>query len=194
MYHRRLSSLKKLLAVVVALGGTADASGFWRIDCGRIQVGRIDPIVSPGKVSSHCHNVGGAYNFDQSSTYASLQASPCTSCEITMDKSAYWTPMLYYEYPNGTFIDVPNSGMIIYYLGRGNNLTNMQPFPPGFAMLSGSNTARSYDSTTKTWNGARNVADRVALTALVVSERRSTFSPAGTASTSTRQTTRTWTT
>lgn len=166
MHHRRSSSLKNLLASAAVLGGTAEASGFWRIDCGRIQTGRVDPIVSPGKVSSHCHNIGGAYNFDQNSTYASLRSSPCTSCEISVDKSAYWTPYMYYEYPNGTFVDVPNSGMIIYYLGRGNNLTNAQPFPPGFAMLSGSNTARSYDNTTKTWNGARNVADRVGFACL----------------------------
>jgi hypothetical protein len=161
MHHRRSSGLKTLLAAAAVLGGTAEASGFWRIDCGRIQTGRIDPIVSPGKVSSHCHNVGGAYNFDENSTYTSLRNSPCTSCEITVDKSAYWTPYLYYQYPNGTFVDVPNSGMIIYYLGRGDNLSNAQPFPPGFAMLSGSNTARSYDNTTKTWDGSRNVADRV---------------------------------
>jgi len=166
MPHFRKSSLRELLIAVATCVSTVEASGFWRTDCGRIETGRIDPIVSPGKVSSHVHNVAGAYNFDENSTYTSLTNSPCTSCEIGPDKSAYWTPLLYYQFPNGSFVDVPNSGMIAYYLGRGDDLANAQPFPPGFAMLSGSNTARSYDNTTKTWDGFRNIADRVGFACL----------------------------
>jgi hypothetical protein len=165
MRQRRASILSKVLASIAILADTANA-GYWRIGCGRIQTGRVDPIVNPGKISSHAHNVAGAYNFHQSSTYTSLRNSPCTSCEINGDKSAYWTPLLYYQHPNGTFVDVPNTGSIIYYLGRGTNLSNTQPFPPGFAMLSGSNTARSYDNITMTWNGKRPIADRVSFACL----------------------------
>jgi hypothetical protein len=77
------------------------------------------------------------------------------------DKSAYWTPQLYYQYPNGTFQDVPNSGMIVYYLGRADSGTNLTAFPPGFRMLSGLTYSRSYDNKTKTWDGSRSIADRV---------------------------------
>ena len=32
---------------------------FWRMVCGTIQTGRIDPIVNPGMLSGHCHTVAG---------------------------------------------------------------------------------------------------------------------------------------
>lgn len=48
---------------------------------------------------------------------------------------------------------MPNSGHVIYYLGRGDNRTNIQPFPPGFRMLSGDAGARSYDNATFTFGG-----------------------------------------
>jgi hypothetical protein len=41
--------------------------------------------------------------------------APCTSCEIQDDKSAYWTPQLYYQHANGSFEEVPNDGMTVYY-------------------------------------------------------------------------------
>lgn len=101
------------------------------------------------------------------STYDSMRASSCTSCEIMADKSAYWTPQLYYERgTDGAFIEVPNSGMTVYYLGRGVNAANIVPYPPGFRMISGNMFARSYDNTTMTWSNSsqyppRPIADRV---------------------------------
>lgn len=99
-----------------------------------------------------------------------MRQSKCTSCEIGADKSAYWTPQLYYQHADGSFEDVPNNGMVVYYLGRGDNRANMKPFPPGFRMLSGSANARSYDNTTMTFNNAtvrgRPVADRVSFNCL----------------------------
>jgi Domain of unknown function (DUF1996) len=47
-----------------------------------------------------------------------LPASSCTSCEVQDDKSAYWTPQLYYAHSNGTFEEVPNYGMTVYFLGK----------------------------------------------------------------------------
>jgi hypothetical protein len=49
--------------------------------------------------------------------------------------------------------------MTVYYLGRGEGTAN--PFPAGFKMVSGNNSARSYDSTTLTVPGGRPLADRV---------------------------------
>ena len=46
---------------------------------------------------------------------------------------------------------------MVYYLGRGDNRTSIQPFPPGFRMLSGDMTVRSYDSSTYTFGGPNGV-------------------------------------
>jgi Domain of unknown function (DUF1996)/WSC domain len=68
---------------------------------------------------------------------------------------------LYYQYPNGSFQDVPNSGTIVYFLGRADSGNNLTAFPPGFRMLSGLTYARSYDTRTQTWDGSRNISDRI---------------------------------
>lgn len=101
-----------------------------------------------------------------SSDYQSLQQSNCTSCEIGADKSAYWTPILYYQHSNGSLEEVHNEGMTVYYLGRGDNKTNIQPFPPGFKMLSGVATARSYDTQMLIPGSKRPKADRVSFACL----------------------------
>lgn len=98
-------------------------------------------------------------------TYQSLLNSRCTTCEVGTDKSAYWSPTLYYRYPNGSFYEVHHNGAVVYYLGRGPNVNKTVPFPKGFMMLSGDKSARSYDNTTMTWGNTRwpgrPIADRV---------------------------------
>ena len=47
-----------LLLSLGSLTGLSDA--FWRMSCSIIQTSRIDPIVSPGKISSHVHKIAGA--------------------------------------------------------------------------------------------------------------------------------------
>ncbi|CAD6582987.1 MAG: hypothetical protein ASARMPRED_001123 [Alectoria sarmentosa] len=154
-----------LLLSLGSLTGLSDA--FWRMSCSIIQTGRIDPIVSPGEVASHVHKISGASNIGRSSTYESLQSSSCTSCEINKDLSAYWTPLLYYEHANGSFEEVPNGGMAVYYLGRGDNKTNIQPFPPGFRMLSGDAAARSFNDTpVSSVEGAEPYGNRVSFNCL----------------------------
>ena len=167
-----------------SLTGLSDA--FWRMSCSTIQTGRIDPIVSPGKVASHVHRIAGAsskcsvlpkwlfsgqadvmLDIALDSTYHSLQSSNCTSCEIKKDLSAYWTPLLYYEHANGSFEEVHNGGMTVYYLGRGDNRANIKPFPPGFRMLSGNAAARSYNHTpVNSVKNARPYGDRVSFNCL----------------------------
>lgn len=81
--------------------------------------------------------------------------------------SAYWTPLLYYEHANGSFEEVPNGGMAVYYLGRGDNKTNIQPFPPGFRMLSGDAAARSFNDTpVSSVEGAEPYGNRVSFNCL----------------------------
>jgi hypothetical protein len=121
-------------------------------------------------------------DINQGAGYADLQLSTCSSCEIQEDKSAYWTPQLYFSHENGSFEEVPNFGMTIYYLGasrtngrdldsnsfpslgRGSNSSNTRPFPPGFRMVSGLSTARSFDSNTLTYQGIMPVANRFSTT------------------------------
>lgn len=112
----------KALSVAALL--TAPASAFWRMPCpSRLVEERIDPIVSPGEVSGHVHQVAGGNGFGFEMTYADARASDCSSCPITQDLSNYWTPALYYHAQNGSFIRVPQAGdgegvtggMTVYY-------------------------------------------------------------------------------
>jgi Domain of unknown function (DUF1996)/WSC domain len=61
---------------------------------------------------------------------------------------------------------VAGSGTVVYYLSRGENRSNIEPFPPGFRMLSGDNGARRYDNTTLTPFQGRPIADRVSFNCL----------------------------
>ncbi|KIX06027.1 uncharacterized protein Z518_04001 [Rhinocladiella mackenziei CBS 650.93] len=129
--------------------------------CSVSQTSRIDPIRNPGGVSGHVHKLAGGNNVNENADFNSLQSSTCSSCEIQKDTSAYWTPQLYYAHANGSFEEVPNYGMTVYYVGRGGNSSNTTPFPPGFKMVTGDSRQRSFDNTTLTYLNTRPVADRV---------------------------------
>ncbi|KAI2464975.1 WSC-domain-containing protein [Annulohypoxylon bovei var. microspora] len=167
MFNSRNAFLGILYASSICLPG---ADAFWRMSCSLIQTGRLDPNVSPGAVSAHVHKVSGASNFGLNNTYEDLLGSRCTSCEIQDDKSAYWTPQLYYEHANGSFEEVPNGGTVVYYLGRGDNSSNIEPFPPGFKMVSGDPYLRSNDTTSFTYSDSshsgRLISDRVSFNCL----------------------------
>ncbi|KAL1632592.1 hypothetical protein SLS56_003491 [Neofusicoccum ribis] len=125
----------------LALSGAADA--FWRMPCrGRTGLARIDPIVDTGEVSSHAHAIHGGNNFGMSIGYADLVSSSCTSCQVTQDNSAYWTPSMHFIYTNGTTVVVPQvGGMLAYYLLYGDNV---QAFPKNFRMLAGDMRQRNF--------------------------------------------------
>ncbi|KAF2208353.1 hypothetical protein CERZMDRAFT_49511 [Cercospora zeae-maydis SCOH1-5] len=155
-------------ALILSLLSHVDA--FWRMNCALVQRGRIDPLVSPGAIAGHTHSIMGGSNIGINATFDSLSNSECSSCEITADKSAYWSPTLFYQYPNGSVLSVPNNGGVAYYLGRGPNTNKTVPFPNGLNILSGNMAARSYDKTTMTWGNAtyppRPIADRVSFACL----------------------------
>lgn len=44
------------LSVLLSFGSV---NAFWRMVCGTIGTGRIDPIISPGTISGHCHTIAG---------------------------------------------------------------------------------------------------------------------------------------
>ncbi|MBE7180870.1 MAG: DUF1996 domain-containing protein [Terriglobus roseus] len=130
-----------LSVATAALVGSADA--FWRMPChGRTGLARIDPIVDPGEVSGHAHAIHGGSGFGMGATYEDLINSDCTSCGVYQDKSAYWTPPLLFQFPNGTTEVVPQvGGMLAYYLLYGDNIT---AFPENFRMIAGDNFQRNF--------------------------------------------------
>jgi len=86
-------------------------------------------------------------DFGQTTDYESLaqcadEEYNCTSCGVTEDMSAYWTPPLYFQHTNGTVEMVPNvGGMLAYYLFY---LDDLKPFPEGFQMIAGDPTVRNF--------------------------------------------------
>jgi len=71
MAHFTMSTFNPVLVLVLVLflfNGLSSA--FWRMSCSVIQTGRIDPVVSPGKVASHVHKISGAQS--KSSSFTSL--------------------------------------------------------------------------------------------------------------------------
>ena len=111
-----LSKSLKPLAAALAASLVPTAEAYWRMDCpGTLIEGRLDPIVTPGKVSGHTHVILGGNGFTPDMNYESTQKSTCTSCSIKGDMSNYWIPKLYYHAQNGSFVDVPVSGGTVYY-------------------------------------------------------------------------------
>jgi len=148
-----MKSVASLSAAVALLSGTTNA--FWRMPCfSRTTLARLDPIVDFGTASSHGHTVHGGSNFGETTKYADLRASDCTSCQFDDDKSAYWTPSLHFVHDTGMVEIVPQiGGMLAYYLLLGDNL---KAFPEGFEMLAGDSRNRNFsgpvpDPPTSAW-------------------------------------------
>ncbi|KAI5301406.1 hypothetical protein KEM56_001753 [Ascosphaera pollenicola] len=131
------------LMTALAAGLIAPADAFWRLPCrGRSGVARIDPIVDPGKPAAHVHSLHGSGALSFTSDHDSLQAANCTSCAVKEDKSAYWTPSLYFQHSNGSSEIVEQvGGMLAYYLLYGENIT---AFPKNFRMLAGDQHQRNF--------------------------------------------------
>ncbi|WWC67741.1 uncharacterized protein I206_101653 [Kwoniella pini CBS 10737] len=110
---------------------------------------RIDPIISPGKVSGHVHHIVGGSSFSVSQDYSSSRNAKCTSSNLICDHSNYWTPHLYYKWRNGSYTAVTGDGATNYWKYP---LTNVnegdQPFaaiPDDFRMLAGNISRNDYD-------------------------------------------------
>ncbi|RPB03843.1 hypothetical protein L873DRAFT_1833532 [Choiromyces venosus 120613-1] len=121
-----------------------EASAFWRLPCRQsLTVERIDPLTQFGGVGEHVHTIhGGNSKFSASSLEADLMQSTCSSCQVKQDRSAYWTPAMYFQDEAGNF-NVVNQlgGMLVYYLPRGKDV---KAFPDGFRMIAGDPTLRHF--------------------------------------------------
>lgn len=65
--------------------------------------------------------------------------------------------------------------MTVYYLGRGDNSTEIVPFPPGFRMVSGDTGLRAFSQTPKTYLDTRPVAERVSFACLDHAPKAETY-------------------
>lgn len=92
----------------------------------------------------------------------SMMESDCTSCEVTQDMSAYWTPSLHFQFTNGSTVLVPQTGgMLAYYLlytDSSDTSGNITAFPEGFRMVSGDKRLRNFtwpipDPAKSEWSG-----------------------------------------
>ncbi|KAI1258422.1 hypothetical protein F5Y18DRAFT_421401 [Xylariaceae sp. FL1019] len=134
----------KTFAALALLGASSVVDAFWRMECrGQTGLARIDPIVDTGVVGTHSHTIQGSSGFSMSATYDDLVDGNCTSCAVTQDKSAYWTPGLYFlDSATNEYTAVPQvGGMLAYYLQRGDNV---KAFPAGFEMIAGDTNRRNY--------------------------------------------------
>lgn len=137
------------LFAAVQVGATLQDPVMWILVHHRLKQARIDPIVSPGGVSSHVHSLVGANGVSAVTTTAEDldKASTCTTSGITADMSAYWAPTLYsFNSNNDTFAPRPLSYVNTYYLARGN--VPIVAFPRGLQLLAG-NAMRTGPGPTK---------------------------------------------
>ncbi|CUS11857.1 unnamed protein product [Tuber aestivum] len=120
-----------------------EVSAFWRLPCRQsLTVERIDPLTSFGLAGEHVHTIHGGNKFSQSSLEEDLLKSTCSSCQVKQDRSAYWTPVLYFQDEAGNFNIVNQTGgMLVYYLPRGENV---KAFPDGFRIIAGDPTLRNF--------------------------------------------------
>lgn len=125
---------------------------FWRMPClSRSGLARLDPLVSPNSVSEHMHAIHGSSGFSSTSGWAELTAGDCTSCQVAQDKSAYWTPALYFQDASTKQFELvtQEGGMLAYYLlyPNADDPTNtVHAFPEGFRMIAGSTNVRNFSN------------------------------------------------
>ncbi|KAJ7159311.1 hypothetical protein C8R43DRAFT_1124525 [Mycena crocata] len=140
-----------LAPAVVTLALLQSVHAWFRVACTSPLVEeRIDPVISPTTFpSNHVHTVHGAKNFAYNSTFNTLRASSCTSCQVSQDLSNYWFPKLYFQDPRTKLFEaVPDGGLLVYYQNRGagdvsNGGKGLKAFPPGFKMITGNPRSRS---------------------------------------------------
>ncbi|KAK3403083.1 hypothetical protein B0T20DRAFT_474882 [Sordaria brevicollis] len=138
--------MKVSVAILAAASG---AEAFWRMECrGTLAVARLDPLVNFGEPAAHAHSIHGSSGFSEKADFDDLINAECTSCAVTQDMSAYWTPSLYFQHANGSFELVPQvGGLLSYYFlfkDAANPDKGVKAFPPGFRMIAGDAARRNY--------------------------------------------------
>lgn len=104
---------------------------------------RMDPVVSPGLISQHSHNVIGGSGFSSIYDPDKLRQSSCTNLPIQADKSNYWFPQIFQLLSNGSYVGM-HTGVRIYYAF---SAPNIQPFPYDLQFVVGDPARKSRDKT-----------------------------------------------
>ncbi|RVD88378.1 uncharacterized protein DFL_002565 [Arthrobotrys flagrans] len=139
--------MKTVLSLAAFLLLNPGVHAFWRMQCGSpLVTDMIDPLAQPGvSPAKHVHNIMGGDAFDKTTSWARLQESTCTSCEVKGDKSLYWVPSLYFQKASGELVQVrQKDGMLVYYIPeRGGDAVEI--YPKNFGMIAGDPKLRAFD-------------------------------------------------
>ena len=112
---------------IAALALIAPVQAGLRFGCSTLTIQRIDPVVEPGRTpAAHLHHIVGGNAFNATMEGDVGARGTCTTCEMAEDFSNYWTAVLYFKHPNGSYHRVPvvnnaalargtTGGMTIYY-------------------------------------------------------------------------------
>ncbi|TEB24317.1 hypothetical protein FA13DRAFT_1714785 [Coprinellus micaceus] len=148
----KLSGLRSLTAASVVSLLALQSHAILRFGCSQLVTQRFDPLVTPGQVAPHVHQIigGNAFNLTMDPALDLPNLATCTTCRFKEDLSNYWTAVMYFKHTNGSFLRVPqipnhyiggpNGGMTIYYLqppGVDAKVTAFPPNPQGFRMIVG---------------------------------------------------------
>ncbi|TEB33994.1 hypothetical protein FA13DRAFT_1763472 [Coprinellus micaceus] len=154
---------KTLLTAAIA-AAIPNAHALIRFACSQLVVERLDPLVTPGIVSPHLHQVIGGvtrFNITMDPKNDISKIATCTTCQFKENKSNYWTAVLFFQAPEwklhscktpmhalpdpvpqvpnfGT--GTPSGGMTVYYV---QNEPNVTAPPVGFRMITGNPMLRS---------------------------------------------------
>ncbi|KAL3483386.1 hypothetical protein BJX62DRAFT_244951 [Aspergillus germanicus] len=102
---------------------------------------RLDPLVSPGQVSSHIHAAVGSSSFSAELTTEKLVNSKCSNFETQQDKSSYWTSPPMQRHANGSWSALPLTYQVAYYKKASIVMLRDKPitiYPDNFRMMIGS--------------------------------------------------------
>ncbi|TEB21927.1 hypothetical protein FA13DRAFT_1766544 [Coprinellus micaceus] len=147
-----MHSLKFLLPLSLL---AQSASATIRFGCSQLVTQRFDPLVTPGEVAPHVHQIigGNAFNLSMDPNEDYAETATCTTCRFKEDKSNYWTAVLYFKHSNGSYIRVPQKpnhlvgdtkgGHTVYYIAGYPPFQKVTAFAKGFRMITGNPMIRT---------------------------------------------------
>lgn len=167
-----------LSSALVVAAVVQSATATIRFGCSQLVTQRLDPLVTPGVISPHVHQIvgGNAFNLTMDPNEDYSKTATCTTCRFKEDKSNYWTAVLYFKHSNGSYMRVPqkpndqvgntNGGMTVYYIAGYPPFQKVTAFPKGFRMITGDpmirnkaapqrNSVASYAISFRCWDNPR---------------------------------------
>ncbi len=136
-----VSALATLAALMVVPASATPPSNVGQdeffVVCQFGQNGTFDPIVFPGvNPAGHEHTFFGSTTINESSTGASLAATPGSTCRETDDRSGYWMPR-----PSLDGVPFDPLHVSAYYVNWPGTSPSVTAFPAGTQMIAGDKNA-----------------------------------------------------